>query len=161
MKPWDSFGYCTKVFLSSIPEPLVHSSVNWNSPNLLPLILSHYTLWLAVMWIVMQHWKNKKWVAAVITFNKNCKADDCDLVSDFRFEGMVKIMAARFSYLSLMSTGDNFNKIHSDFFEMVCIQVLKHLTPLTNYSTTRRWIMSSGSLNKIFYSLAFFLHKKQ
>ena len=109
----------------------------------------------------MQHCKNKKWVAAVITFNKNCKADDCDLVSDFSFEGMVKIMAARFSYLSLMNTGDNFNKIHSDFFEMVCIQVLKHLTPLTNYSTTRRWIMSSGSLNTIFYSLAFFLHKKE
>ena len=64
----------------------------------------------------MQHCKNKKWVAAVITFNKNCKADDCDLVSDFSFEGMVKIMAARFSYLSLMNTGDNFNKIHSDFF---------------------------------------------
>ena len=54
---------------------------------------------------------------AVITFNKNCKADDCDLVSDFSFEGMVKIMAARFSYLSLMNTGDNFNRIHSDFLK--------------------------------------------
>ena len=66
---------------------------------------------------VLQLCKDKHWEAAVITFNQNCKKDDCNLAADYNFSGIALQLAGRFAYLSLVLKDEETEQIYLDFLD--------------------------------------------